>query len=140
MLKKFVTRASGQSLTDPIRAPKRAGDVGFDLCASEDTECRFGITWIHTGVAIDARDLWFMVVARSSLHKRGLLVAMGIIDAGYQGEILVAVTNFGGNTKISKGEYIAQCIFFDIRQPTLVAVDEFQPSERGTNGFGSTER
>lgn len=142
MLKKLIAfqGPAQHKNPEPVRTPKRNGDVGYDLCASEDTMCPRGVTWIPTGVAIDAQNLWYMVVARSSLHRRGLLVAMGVIDGGYQGEVLVCVVNLGEPVVISKGEYIAQCIFFDITQPRLHEVVEFQPSERGTNGFGSTER
>lgn len=126
-----------------VRVPMRPGDVGYDLCASEDTLLPGRtITWVKTGVAIEARaPLWYMIVARSSFHKRNLFVCPGIIDGGYQGELLVAVVNMHeGSAGVKKGEYIAQCIFGHVVQPELVPVEEFLPSDRGANGFGSTDR
>ncbi len=127
----------------PVRTPKRRGDVGYDLCAAEDILCSVGMNWIPTGVAIEARHpLWYIITGRSSLHKKGLFCATGIIDAGYQGELFVAVINPLQNVvAIKQGEYIAQCIFFDIVvQPRMRPVMEFEKSERGTHGFGSTDR
>lgn len=143
MLTKFVAKLGwlGQKDTAPVRCPKRVGDVGYDLCARLRTEIPRGITWVSTGVAIEAHwPLWYSVIARSSLHKRGLFVCPGTIDAGYQGEVLVAIGNMGDTQYINQGEYIAQCVFFNVVQPGLREVTEFQPSERGINGFGSTDR
>lgn len=145
MLRKFITQlgfGGNRGDTTPVRTPKRRGDVGYDLCAAENTVCARGITWVHTGVAIDVgHPLWCQVLARSSLHKKGLFVAPGIIDSGYQGELLVAVINLHDvPVRIVQGEYIAQCIFFQVIQPGLQEVQEFRESERGTNGFGSTDR
>jgi dUTP pyrophosphatase len=128
----------------PVRLPKRRGDVGHDLCAAQDVSVAHGMVWIPTGVAIEARyPLWYIIVGRSSLHKKGLFCPMGVIDAGYQGELFVAVMNSLPNVPahIQAGEYIAQCIFFDgVVQPELRPVTEFEKSERGTHGFGSTDK
>lgn len=142
MLRKYVTGGKPPSSDHgPVRIPSRKGDVGFDLCAKEEHICRAGVvTWIPTGVAIDSRDLWYMITGRSSLHRRGAFVPLGIIDAGYQGELVVPVVSLNADMKIQAGEYIAQCIFCDIFQPTLRLVEHFAPSDRGDRGFGSTER
>jgi dUTP pyrophosphatase len=127
----------------PVRVPKRRGDVGFDLCAATSFNCSPGMSWIPTGVAIQATyPLWYVITGRSSLHKKGLFCATGVIDAGYQGELLVAVINPSQqNILIEAGEYIAQCVFFDaVVQPELRPVTEFEKTERGASGFGSTDR
>lgn len=128
---------------EPVRAPTRKGDVGYDLCAAADTDIFPGqINWVRTGIAIESRyPLWYLITARSSLHKRNMICPMGVIDAGYQGQLVVPVVTLSGLAqKIEKGEYIAQCIFMEIIQPKLISVDEFTPSERGDRGFGSTEK
>ena len=148
MLKKLIALVSSykpppSDVYAPVRPPTRRGDVGHDLCVAKDTEIPvIGITWIHTSVAIESRfPLWYMITARSSLHKKGLMVPIGIIDAGYQGELIIPVVNCSGQPQeILRGDYIAQCIFLEVIQPKLVVVDEFTTSERGDNGFGSTEK
>lgn len=122
--------------------PKRQGDVGYDLAASIDVTCYPGeLAIIPTGVYLQADSpLWYLITARSSFYRRGALVFTGIIDAGYQGELEVAVMSLKNTLYITKGERIAQLIFFTITHPHLRIVNEFQPTERGTNGFGSTGR
>ena len=147
MMKKLIayvgTYVGDPKPVEPVRVPKRRGDVGYDLCAAADVDVLPGrICWVPTGVAIDSRfPLWYLITARSSLHKRNMICPIGIIDAGYQGELVVPVVTLSGlQQKIEKGEYIAQAIFLEVIQPKLICVDEFVPSERGDRGFGSTDK
>ena len=84
-----------------------------------------------------------LVFARSSLAvEKGLTLAngVGVIDAGYQGEVMVPLHNCTGTfVIISKGERIAQMVIVPIETSELVRVDSFDaPTERGEGGFGST--
>lgn len=127
----------------PLHSPKRQGDVGFDLQAVEDTLCAVGvITYVHTGVHVHVeKGLWYTIAGRSSLTKQGGIVPFNVIDAEYQGELLVGVYNTGPELiKIKSGERIAQLIFFQNVRPDFQEVREYPGSERGAQGFGSTGR
>jgi dUTP pyrophosphatase len=146
MLKKFVVTSGlgpGEGAL-PVRVPKRYSDVGYDLCAAENMWIKGSgeMTWVPTGVCIEAqRPMWYMITARSSLTRRGLMVPLGIIDAEYQGELIVPVFNPTMRpVEIMAGEYIAQCIFFEIRRPRIREVADFVPTSRGEKGFGSTDK
>lgn len=84
-----------------------------------------------------------LVFARSSLAvKKGLVLAngVGVIDPGYQGEVMVPLLNPTGTfVTIDEGERIAQMVIVPIAAPELVQVEDFDaPTERGVCGFGST--
>jgi dUTP pyrophosphatase len=101
-----------------------------------------------TGVKINIQDdnTAALILPRSGLGSRGLVLAngTGLIDADYHGELVVALLNRSQDVfKISRGERIAQLVFFQTAMPTEVEVlgwgDEFATTtERGENGFGST--
>ena len=73
-------------------------------------------------------------------HGITVLNAPGTIDAGYRGEIKVALlnTDLREPYRISVGDRIAQMILMPVPQARFVPVDELPESARGTAGFGST--
>ena len=82
-----------------------------------------------------------MLAARSSLCARGLLMAngVGIIDAGFAGEIKVPLYNAGNTpSNVLAGERIAQLVILPCELPAFRLVDKLQETERGEGGFGST--
>jgi dUTP pyrophosphatase len=85
---------------------------------------------------------------RSSVSsKKELLVGGGVIDPGYDGEVVIILHNVGRNPQMVKpGDKIAQAVLFPVIhiRPILVDKDELYSdniamSERGKNGFGSTD-
>jgi len=86
-----------------------------------------------------------LIVPRSSLGNKGLIIGntIGVIDADYQGEIMVNLwnRNSDGSINIQPGERIAQMVFVSILRPEFRTVQEFSViSDRGEKGFGSTGR
>ena len=78
---------------------------------------------------------------RSSCFKRGLHVALGTIDAGYRGEVLVGVWNLGDEeVEIDHGDRIAQLVIAPVARCTAVEVSELDATARGANGLGSSGR
>lgn len=78
---------------------------------------------------------------RSSCFKRGLHVALGTIDAGYRGEVLVGVWNHGDEeVEIDHGDRIAQLVVAPVARCAVVEVSALDATERGVGGFGSTGR
>ena len=124
--------------------PTRAhpDDAGLDLYSLEDVilEAQQGKV-TRTGIAI-ALSVGYvgMVADRSSLAKRGIKTAGGVIDAGYRGEIHIVLWNISGAPiHLKRGERIAQLLIFPIVTPAVKEVTEFDHStDRGAKGFGSS--
>ncbi|MDA4518949.1 dUTP diphosphatase, partial [Escherichia coli] len=61
----------------------------------------------------------------------------GLIDADYQGPLLISVWNRGREAfTIEPGDRIAQLVVVPIARVSLQVVDTFTDSVRGTGGFG----
>ena len=126
-----------------------AGSAGIDLraCIAGPLELVGGAAaLVPTGIALHIADpgLAGLVVPRSGLgHRHGIVLGnlVGLIDSDYQGEILVSCWNRGRESfTIQPGERIAQMVFVPIVQPAFEVVDTFEPSPRGSGGFGHTGR
>lgn len=126
--------------------PKRqhVWDAGLDLKASETITLPPGFTYnmgLGVGIELAAGQVAY-VIPRSSIGTSTPLRmsnSIGVIDAGYTGEIHACYTNTSkGMYTIHEGDRIAQLVVHDIHLPDIEIVDELQGSERGTNGFGST--
>jgi dUTP pyrophosphatase len=83
-----------------------------------------------------------MVLPRSGLgHKHGIVLGngTGLIDADYQGPLMISVWNRGlAAFTIAPGELIAQLVVLPFVRAALQVVDTFTQSERGAGGFGHT--
>ena len=125
----------------PTRA--HADDAGLDLYSLEDVTIDPGDgTVVRTGVAVAVpAGHAGLVLDRSSLAKRGLKTAGGVIDAGYRGELGVVVWNLSREPQIvAKGERIAQMLVIPIATPAPVETEDLGATKRGAKGFGSTGR
>ena len=97
-----------------------------------------------TGIAIHIGDptLTAMILPRSGLgHRQGLVLGnlVGLIDADYQGPLMISCWNRGRSTiTIEPGDRIAQLVFIPVARVVLNVVDTFEDSERGSGGFGHT--
>lgn len=131
----------------PIPSYKTEGAAGIDLFAlpAETIILNPGETkLIPTGISIYIRDpnLCAVILPRSGLgHKNGIVLGnlVGLIDSDYQGPLMVSAWNRGTESfTIEPGIRLAQLVFLPVIQASFQVVDEFQKSERGENGFGST--
>ena len=144
--KKLVPEASA-----PVRAHE--GDAGWDVSAVDHEHLgkMDAVTFphnsylVHTGIAVAVpKGYWIDLRARSSVYKKGLILAngCGVIDSSYRGEVMAVFYRVMDGTPYSINDRIAQLVV----QPALttdvefVEVDELPPSEdgRGEGGFGST--
>lgn len=127
--------------TLPTRAHE--DDAGLDLYSLEDVELAPGHGGLaHTGiaVAVPAGHVG-LVCDRSSLARRGLKTAGGVIDAGYRGELGVVLWNISGKTQhVKAGERVAQLLIVPVATPAVREVSSLDATARGANGFGSTGR
>jgi dUTP pyrophosphatase len=83
-----------------------------------------------------------MILPRSGMgHKNGIVLGnlVGLIDSDYQGQLMVSTWNRGFNTfTLNPMERLAQLIIVPVLQVGFNVVDDFEASDRGAGGFGST--
>lgn len=123
-----------------------AAAAGADLYAlpEGDTVIAAGETkLIHTGIALEIPEGYMgLIFARSGLAtKRGLAPAnkVGVIDADYRGEIMVALYNQSKEEQtVAAGERVAQLVITPFLAVNFEECDELTDTERGVGGFGST--
>ena len=135
---------------DKFPLPHRAtdGSAGIDLraCIDEPITLKAGESQlIGTGLAIYIQDPDYvgLIMPRSGLgHKHGIVLGnlTGVIDADYQGELMVSIWNRSQTDYVlQSGEKMAQYLVVPIARPTFEIVAEFSDiSVRGEGGFGST--
>ncbi|WP_323843082.1 dUTP diphosphatase [Moraxella sp. Pampa] len=137
--------------TDPnFPLPTRAtdGSAGIDLraCIDKPITIKAGETQlIGTGIAIYIANPNFagLILPRSGLgHKHGIVLGnlVGLIDADYQGELMVSVWNRSKTDfTLNPAERMAQYVVVPVMRPDFDIVAEFSDkSERGAGGFGSS--
>lgn len=123
-----------------------ADAAGADLCSVSEVTLAPGETkLVPTGLSMAIpRGYGGFIFARSGLAtKRGLAPAnkVGVIDADYRGEILVALYNQSKETQtVEKGERIAQMVFLPCPQGTFTEAVALDETARADGGFGSTGR
>jgi dUTP pyrophosphatase len=124
-----------------------AGAAGLDLraCIEAPIKIHPGETHlVPTGMAIHLADpgLAAMILPRSGLgHKHGIVLGnlVGLIDSDYQGEIFVSTWNRGKEPfTLNPLDRLAQLVVVPVVQVDFKVVDEFEQSQRGAGGFGST--
>ena len=125
-------------------APTKANssDSGFDLSILDLKKKTNNVYFYHTGVKVmPDHGMYFDLVPRSSISKTGYMLAnnIGIIDQGYNGEIIVALIKIDETAEdLTLPCKIAQLIPRQWMNVRGVHVEELQSSLRGDGGFGST--
>jgi len=130
------------------RLPGRAhpGDAGVDLRSVEDVEIPAGERRdVGTGLAlaIPAGYAGFVQPRSGLAFRHGIMVvnSPGLIDAGYRGEVRVALFNSGTAAfPVAAGDRIAQLVIQKIEEAEFSASLELPPTSRGEGGFGSSGR
>ena len=128
----------------PLPAYQTQGSVALDLCSRLDmTLPPQQVTKVPLNIAIELPPgHWAMIAARSSLHKKGLMLAngVGVGDADFSGdndEYLAALYNFSTQeVSLAKGDRIVQLLVLPYTRVEVEAVDHLGNDDRG--GFGST--
>lgn len=134
-------------MEDQLPQYATAGSAGLDLraCIDKAIVLAPGQTeLIPTGLAIHIDNPGYaaMILPRSGLgHKHGIVLGnlVGLIDSDYQGELMVSVWNRGQQSfTLEPMERLAQLVVVPVHQVQFRIVDEFNQSDRGAGGFGST--
>ncbi|MEY3621082.1 MAG: hypothetical protein RL132_164 [Pseudomonadota bacterium] len=124
-----------------------SGSAGLDLRACIDTPLLISPGETHlipTGLSLYIANPGFagMILPRSGLgHKNGIVLGnlVGLIDADYQGPLMVSTWNRGQQPfTINPLDRLAQLVIVPIQQVEFNVVDEFPSTDRGAGGFGST--
>lgn len=131
----------------PLPAYATEASAGMDLRAALDAPMELqpgDAALIPSGLSIHIGDpsLCAMILPRSGLgHRHGIVLGngTGLIDADYQGPLLISTWNRGREPfTIQPGDRIAQLVLAPIVRAELKVVDTFAASARGEGGFGHT--
>ena len=119
------------------------GDSGLDLYIIEDQIINPKETVrIKLGISIENLDgISYFLMPRSSISKTPLRLAnaIGLIDAGYRGEIMAAVDNIKDiSYKVEMGQRLFQIVAMDGSSIQFDISYNLSDSARGKGGFGST--
>lgn len=136
-----------ERVRDQLPRYATAGSAGLDLRACLDAALVLNpgeTRLIPTGLAMHLADPGFaaLILPRSGLgHKHGVVLGnlVGLIDSDYQGQLMVSVWNRGQEAfTIQPFERIAQMVIVPVVQADFRVVEDFESSDRGEAGFGST--
>ena len=120
--------------------------AGADLYAVTDEVIEFlpnQTKLVGTGLAMEIPEGYAgLIYARSGLaSKRGLAPAnkVGVVDADYRGEIMVALHNHSDKIqRIEPQERIAQLVVTPFLKAEFYETETLSDTTRGAGGFGST--
>ena len=135
-----------EKATLPIRAHK--SDAGLDLTttgiSSVINECGQLMLVYHTGLAVEIPEGYVgLLFPRSNIYKKSLMAtnSVGVIDSGYRGEIMMVLkaTTDVVPAVYKEGERFAQLVIVPIPEIEVVEAEELSESDRGTDGYGSTD-
>ena len=134
-------------MADQLPAYATAGSAGLDLraCIDEPLELKPN-AWqlVPTGIAIHLKDPAYaaLILPRSGLgHKHGIVLGnlVGLIDSDYQGQLMVSAWNRSTVPfTLEPMERLAQLVIVPVMQAQFNVVTEFEATERGEGGYGST--
>jgi dUTP pyrophosphatase len=136
-------------LRDQMPQYATAGAAGLDLRACIDAPLTLApgeTRLIPTGLAIHLADPGYaaLILPRSGLgHKHGIVLGnlVGLIDSDYQGQLMVSAWNRSQKAfELTPMERLAQLIIVPVVQAEFNVVEDFDISQRGEGGFGSTGR
>ena len=134
---KFKLFTSDAKLPTKMRTP----DIGFDMYMPQE----FDIASLETKTI--SLDVGFaipegfagMLVPRSSVAEKGLIIQTSIIDPEYTGPVHLIVTNCSAHTQhIDKHQRLCSLVVYNVLRPRIEQVDEFENTDRGSKGLGSS--
>ena len=146
-MKTIDVKILDERLREQMPAYATPGSAGLDLraCIAEPMTLEPGSTHlIPTGLAIHIADPGYaaMILPRSGMgHKHGIVLGnlVGLIDSDYQGQLMVSTWSRGSTAFVlNPMERLAQLVIVPVLQVGFNVVDDFEQSERGAGGFGST--
>lgn len=126
-------------------------DLGYDVYAVEETvlPANGKVVFVKTGIAARyvspqnsflQANYGLLVRDRSGMASKNIRTSAGVIDAGYDGEIMIMMHNHGDHDfTITVGMKIAQLIATVVlTNDNIKEVDKLPDCARGAKGFGSS--
>lgn len=132
------------SLDKGAYAPERAHstDAGLDIRANHEGIVKaHGSCSFHTGVHVKLpKNTAGLFVSKSGLNVKHNITSTGLIDEGYEGELVVKLYNHGDTDfAVNAGDKITQLVVIPVLYEKVEIVDDIaEGTERGSDGFGST--
>lgn len=142
--KNFASDAAFDIYLDAPDALYHEWNGGVEIKAARGIKIRPHETvMLHTGIAMETPVGYYAAIyARSGLaSKQGLRPAncVGIVDAPFRGEVMVAMHNDSDETRIvHHNDRIAQMAILPVLDVKLVEADKLSETERGNGCFGSS--
>lgn len=127
-----------------VKAPAKSHlpDSGLDLFMPEAFTIRpFETKTIGLGIGVAIPEGFAgMLIPRSSIAEKGLIIQTSAIDPDYQGEIHLIITNCSPNTyNFEKDNRVCSLVCVSILNPYIEVVEEFAgETARKKDGLGST--
>lgn len=136
---KFKVKKLHNDTVVPVRAHKE--DAGMDLFAyGEHTIAPHKTVKIPLGFACEIEEGYVgLIWDKSSIGSQGMKTLGGVVDAGYRGEVMVAIHNLTEESyTFLHGHKVAQMLIQKVELCPVEEVSELESSIRGEGGFGST--
>lgn len=141
-----------KKLVKEAKLPKYAtdGSNGLDLsCTAVVIKPEY--VEIRTGITVEIPEGYVGILcARSSVSNKNMVLAngIGVIDSDYRGEICLrfkvledrAAGVFKYSQIYKEGEKCGQLLIMPLPKVNVVEVDELEETDRGSGGFGSTDK
>jgi dUTP pyrophosphatase len=145
-----MTKVKFYRLSNEARIPTRArtNDACYDVYSIQDDTINPGeVKLFSLGFKVEIPEGWeIQIRPRSGLALKSMLTVLntpGTIDSGYRGEVGVVLYNAGTMfIWVPAGTKIAQLALkpvYDIEFEEVISEDFLEESERGKDGFGSTD-
>lgn len=116
-------------------------DVGLDIFTPKEFWLRpleTAVIGLELAVAIP-EGFAGMLVPRSSITEKGLIVQTAVIDPDYTGEIHLIVTNCSNNVQhIEEGQRVCSLVVYSVLNARIEEVEEMTETERNMKGLGSS--
>lgn len=134
-------------MADQLPTYATPGSAGLDLRACLDAPLTLQPNaWqlVPTGISVYIKDPGYaaLILPRSGLgHKHGIVLGnlVGLIDSDYQGQLMVSAWNRSSVAfTLEPMERLAQLVIVPVVQAQFNIVTEFEATERGEGGYGST--
>lgn len=146
LLRVKVINKAVQAHYDNVNNIGYTGDSGINVVFPQTIELMPNkVTLVDLGICCNmvrkGKDVSYLLMPRSSIAKTPLMMAnsIGLIDAGYRGELKAAIRNMGNVPYvIEEGTSLFQIVSARLDPIRVCVVDKLDKTERGSGGFGST--
>ena len=146
-MRKLEVKILDERMREMLPRYATRGAAGLDLRACLDAPLALGpgeSRLVSSGIAIHVADPGHaaVILPRSGLGaKNGIVLGnlVGLIDSDYQGPLMVSCWNRGKEAfELKPMERLAQLVLVPVVQASFKVIAEFEATERGIGGFGSS--